>query len=203
MASAVGAALAQGRRLADSIAQEVELRTPGDAVADDLDLLDARAVDLEGPLDADAGRDAPDSDGPGDPATTEAHDGPLEDLDALAVALDDLGGHLHGVTGRKLREVGAKLVLDDLVEHGHGLFLTHLGSRGCDSGFGSDADGRRRRSIARPRRRSVAGSARIEVRSAGARSLERLLPTPARDGAVIARGQDRRDALAAEDGRAC
>src|SRR3954470_9915524 len=148
---AVRAPLAQGRCLADAVAQEVELRTPGDAVTDDLDLLDARAVDLEGPLDADAGRDAPDSDGTGDPATTEAHDGPLEDLDALAVALDDLGGHLHGVTGRELREVGAKLVLDDLVEHGHGLFLTHLGSRGCDSGFGSDADGRRRRSIARPR----------------------------------------------------
>ena len=106
--------------LPDAVAQEVELGAPGDAVPDDLDLLDARAVDLERPLDADARRDAPDGDGPGDPATAQAHDGPLEDLDALAVALDDLGGHLHGVTGRELREVGAKLVLDDLVEHGHG-----------------------------------------------------------------------------------
>src|SRR3954452_20200745 len=37
---AVRAPLAQGRGLADAVAQEVELRTPGDAVTDDLDLLD-------------------------------------------------------------------------------------------------------------------------------------------------------------------
>ena len=54
--SAVRAALAEGRGLADAVAQEVQLGAAGDAVADDLDLLDARAVDLERPLDADARR---------------------------------------------------------------------------------------------------------------------------------------------------
>ena len=32
-----------------------------------------------------------------------------------------LAEHLHGVTRGELGEVGAKLVLDDLVEHGHGV----------------------------------------------------------------------------------
>ena len=72
-------------------------------------------------------RDAPDGDGAGDAAAAEAHDGPLEDLDALAVALDDLGRHLDGVTRGELGQVGADLVLDDLVEHVHGRFLTHRG----------------------------------------------------------------------------
>src|SRR6476659_6971570 len=118
--SAVSAPLAERRGLADAIAQEVQLGAPGDAVPNDLDLLDARAVDLEGPLDADAGGDPADGDRPGDAAAAQAHDGPLEDLDALAVALDDLGRHLDGIAGREDGEVGSKLVLDDLVEHGHG-----------------------------------------------------------------------------------
>src|SRR4029079_14781038 len=79
-----------------------------------------------------------------------------------------------------------------------GRFLTHLGSRGCDSVFGRDADGRRRRSIARPRGRSVAG---VEVGSASAGALDRLLASPARHGDVVARGEDGRHAFAAEDRR--
>ena len=52
--SRLAAALAKGRGLADALAQEVQLRAADLAVAEDLDLVDARAVDLEGPLDADA-----------------------------------------------------------------------------------------------------------------------------------------------------
>src|SRR4029079_2675540 len=79
----------------------------------------ARAVDLEGPLDADTRGDAPDGDRAGDATAAQAHDGPLQHLDALAVALDDLGGDLHGVTRGELRQVGTELILDDLVEHVH------------------------------------------------------------------------------------
>ena len=50
----VGAALAEGGGLADAVAKEVELGASGDAVADDLDLVDPRRVDHEGSLDADA-----------------------------------------------------------------------------------------------------------------------------------------------------
>src|SRR6202008_1725519 len=93
--SAVGAPLAKRGSLADPLAQEVQLGAPDLAVTEDLDLLDPRAVDLEGPLDAAPRRDAPDGDGAGDPAAAEPHHGPLEHLDALAVALDDLGRDLH------------------------------------------------------------------------------------------------------------
>ena len=65
-------------------------------------------------------RDPTDGDGAGDAAATQAHDGPFEDLDALAGTLDDLGRHLDGIAGREFGQIGAKLVLDDLVEHGHG-----------------------------------------------------------------------------------
>src|SRR3990170_1963566 len=117
------AALSQGGRLPDALAQEVQLGTPDLAVTDDLDLLDPRAVDLEGPLHSDAGGDPTNRDRSGDPAAPQAHDRSLEHLDALAVALDDLGGHLHGVARGKFRQVGAELVLDDLVEHVHAAVL--------------------------------------------------------------------------------
>src|SRR5262245_37916738 len=90
---------------------------------DDLDLLDPRAVDLERPLDADPARDPADRDRAGDPAAAEAHHDALEDLDPLAVALDDLGRHLDRVAGGDLGKVGAELVGGDLVEHVHWAFL--------------------------------------------------------------------------------
>ena len=96
------AALAQGRGLADAVAQEVELArrtSPWRTTS----IFSIRGRDLERPLDTDAGGDAADGDGPGDATAAQAHDGPFEDLDALAVALDDLGRHLHGVTGGELR----------------------------------------------------------------------------------------------------
>src|SRR4051794_16841607 len=85
---ASGAALPQRGGLADAIAQEVQLRSTRAPVADDLDLLHARAVDLERPLDADAARDLPNGDRPGDSAAAHAHHGAFEDLDPLLAALD-------------------------------------------------------------------------------------------------------------------
>src|SRR6478609_6895090 len=83
------AALAERRRgLADPVAQEVQLRAADLAVAEDLDLLDPRAVDLERALDADARGDPADGDRGCDAAPAHAHDEALEHLDALAGALD-------------------------------------------------------------------------------------------------------------------
>src|SRR4029079_10901037 len=119
MGLAPGPPLAERRGLADALPEEVQLRPSNLAVADNLDLLDPRAVDLERPLDADAARDPADRDRAGDAAATKPHHGPLEDLDPLAIALDDLGRHLDRVTRGELGEVGAELVGDDFVEDGH------------------------------------------------------------------------------------
>src|SRR6187431_1969510 len=76
------AALAERRRgLADAVAEEVQLRAADLAVADDLDLLDPRAVDLERALDADARGDATDGDRRRDPAAAHPHHEALEHLD--------------------------------------------------------------------------------------------------------------------------
>src|SRR5688572_6705310 len=123
--SAPGAALPQRGCLADALAQEVQLGAAHPTVAHDLDLLDARAVDHERPLHADAARDLADGDRAGDAAAAQAHDGALEHLDPLLAALDNAGGHLDRVARGELRQVAADLVGDDLVEHVHG------GSRSC------------------------------------------------------------------------
>src|SRR5262245_12639621 len=132
---APGPALAERRGLADALPQEVQLGPADLAVADDLDLLDPRAVDLERPLHADAAGDPPDGDRPGDAAAAEPHDGALEHLDPLAVALDDLGRHLDRVTRSDLGQVSAELVGDDFVED------VHWGSLSCGSGQAGSADG--------------------------------------------------------------
>src|SRR5699024_2822061 len=80
----VGAALAEGRGLAGPLTEEVQLGAAHLAVAQDLDLVDARAVDLERPLDSHARGDAANRDGPGDAAAAQPHHDALEDLDALA-----------------------------------------------------------------------------------------------------------------------
>ena len=145
--------------------------------------------------------DAADGDRAGDAAAAQAHDGPLEDLDALAVALDDLGRHLDGVAGRELRQVGAKLVLDDLVEHGHGAVPDSSGQPWLRVGVrerrgrasAAEYSTASRRALGRRRRSGPAAGP-----AGGAGPLERLLRAPARDGAVVARGQDRRHVQPAE-----
>src|SRR5207237_6809049 len=96
--------------LADTLAEEVQLRPPDLAVTHDLDLLDPRAVDLERPLDADTARDPPDRNRAGDPAAAQTHDDALEDLDPFPISLDDAGAHADGVTARELGQVRPKLV---------------------------------------------------------------------------------------------
>src|SRR6185369_1541548 len=99
---------------------EVQLRPPDLAVADDVDLLDPRAVDLESPLDTDAAGDLPDGDRTGDPAAAQAHDGAFEGLDPLLATLDDSGRDADGVARGELGQVGAELVGGKRVEHVHG-----------------------------------------------------------------------------------
>ena len=96
-AAGLAALAKRGCGLADAVAKEVQLGAADLAVADDLDLLDPRAVELERALDTDARRDPADRDGGRDAAVAHAHHEALEDLDPLAVALDDLGGDLDGV----------------------------------------------------------------------------------------------------------
>ena len=98
------ATLAESGRLADALAQEVELGAAGDTVADDLDLLDARGMHRERALDAAA--DATDGDGLVYAAASHPHDRPLEHLDALSAAFNDLDRDAHGVTGCDLGDIG-------------------------------------------------------------------------------------------------
>jgi len=138
-ASVLAALAERGGGLAYAVAQEVQLGAPDLTVPNDLDPLDPRAVDLERALDADARCDPAHGDRGRDAAVAHPHHEALEHLDALAVALDDLGGDLHGVAGRDLGKVGAQLVLDDLVEHVHGGILVRSGSRSGGGGLGFPA----------------------------------------------------------------
>jgi hypothetical protein len=88
-------------------------------VTDDLDLLDPRCVDHEGPLDADAGGDATHGHPLVQPAAAQSHHGPLEDLDSLATALHHLDRHLHGVAGGDGRDVAAELLALKLLDRIH------------------------------------------------------------------------------------
>src|SRR5690606_27744110 len=78
----------EASRLAGEVAQVEEARPTDDAAGDDLELLDARAVDEEGALHADVEADlAHHERAAGARALALDHDA-LEDLDALLVALD-------------------------------------------------------------------------------------------------------------------
>src|SRR5438105_12320984 len=96
--------------LANSFAEEVESRAARVPVADELDLLDARRVDHEGALDADAARDPADGDLLVDAAVTHAEHGALEVLKALAVPFNDAHAHAHGVSGRHPGQIGLQLL---------------------------------------------------------------------------------------------
>src|SRR5215213_8046515 len=96
--SAVGASAGDGglallldlRGLAAQVAQVVQLGAADVAAADDLDLVQDRRMHREGALDADAETDLADGERLADALALAADDGALEDLDARAVALDDL-----------------------------------------------------------------------------------------------------------------
>ena len=121
------------------------------------------------------------------PAAAQAHHRALEDLDALLAALDDARRHLDRVARGELRQVGADLVGDDLVEHVHGgvvlLVWARRGPRGDgDLGLGVGWAAERQRSIARTSpgptrsggaqvRAPLAGFARGPARGASAERL--------------------------------
>jgi len=95
---------------AHSVAEEVESRATGVAVADELDFLDARRVDHERALDADAARDPSDGDLLVDAAVAHAEHGALEVLKALSVPFDDPHANAHGVSGPDLGQIGLQLL---------------------------------------------------------------------------------------------
>src|SRR5439155_965863 len=91
--------LAQARGLAGERAEVVELAAPHAAVPDHLHALDARRVQREGTLDADAVGDAADGERGARALSALADDGAVEDLRALLLALDDLHVHADLVAG--------------------------------------------------------------------------------------------------------
>src|SRR6267142_1995473 len=115
--------LPESGSLADPLAEEIERGAAGVPMTRDLDLLDAWGVDHEGPLDADARRDAADGDHLVQAAITHPEDRALELLEALAVSFDDAHAHGHRVTRPDLWEIGLLLLggkrLQDVV-HRHG-----------------------------------------------------------------------------------
>src|SRR6516165_5073097 len=94
-----GALLAQARGLAGASAKIEELRPADMPRLHHLDSFDARRVDRECALHADAVRHAAHGErGAGSLAALPDHHA-LKDLDALLLALDDLDVHAYGVPG--------------------------------------------------------------------------------------------------------
>ena len=85
--------------LAAQVAQVVELGATDVTAGDDLDLVDDRGVEREGPLDADTEGDLADREGLGHTGAVATDDDTLEDLDTGARAFHDLDVDLDRVTG--------------------------------------------------------------------------------------------------------
>jgi hypothetical protein len=68
-------------------------------------------VEREGSLDADAERLLADGERLAHACALALDDDALEDLDATALAFDDLEVHAHGIAGFELRQVGSQLSL--------------------------------------------------------------------------------------------
>src|SRR5262249_29218046 len=106
----LGLALAQPGRLADALAEVVQLRPPNLAGALHLDLGDLRRVQREDALDALALDDAADGEHLAHALVAHADDDALEDLHALLLALEDALVDLHlvadGELGDFLLDVG-------------------------------------------------------------------------------------------------
>src|SRR5690606_18843107 len=113
----VGAsALLDAGGLASQISQVIELGAPHLAAAHHLDLLDARRIDQERSLDADAVRgDAAHGEVLVHTAGAAADDHALEDLDSLAISFDDLRMHANGVASAELRKKCLQLLLLELL----------------------------------------------------------------------------------------
>src|SRR5205807_1224023 len=115
-------ALADACLAADLATQVVEPPLPDVAVAEDVDLVDARRVDHEGPLDTDAMRHAPDREVLAEPSARDADHRAVEHLDALARAFDDLRVDPHCVPCTQRGDLLFLLLLFELVDHVHVFF---------------------------------------------------------------------------------
>src|ERR1022692_733802 len=95
--------------LAAQGAQVVQLGTAHPTLGDNLDHVDGRSVDREGPLHTDAVADLAHGKGLSCAAALPADDNTLEHLDPGAVTLLDPDMHLQGVTRPESRDVGSNL----------------------------------------------------------------------------------------------
>src|SRR5512143_1968882 len=109
------------RGLATEIAKIVQLRTADVAPGHDLDLGDDGGVHGKGPLDADTEAHLAHGEGLAHAPALSTDHHPLEDLDTLAVALDDAYMHLERVARPEVRHVAAQGCRVDAVQGVHGV----------------------------------------------------------------------------------
>jgi hypothetical protein len=93
-----GGAAAQGAKVVEAGAADL-------ALAHDFDFVDAGGVAQEGALYADAVADFADREGGGGAGAADADDVAFEDLDTLAVALNDLGADADVIAGGEIGDV--------------------------------------------------------------------------------------------------
>src|SRR5690606_19300235 len=108
-----GAALFNPSSATDAVPQIVQLRAAHPTPPDHFDLFDQRRMQREQALDADAGGNLAHGERLAHAAAAAPHHDAFEDLDALAIALDDLNVHANRVAGLEIRQVGAHLLLLD------------------------------------------------------------------------------------------
>ena len=114
------AALGDPGALADLPAQVVELRAADVAARCDLELLDLRRVEREGPLDADSEGVLADGEGLAGAAALALDHDALEHLGPAAVALDHLEVDPHAVAGAELGALLENALLEALDDCAHG-----------------------------------------------------------------------------------
>ena len=158
----------------------------------DLDPLDPRGVEREGPLDADPVGDAPHREGRAGALAALADDDALEDLHPLLLALDDLHVHPHAVPGRESAPVPlerACLHHRDRIRRHVRLLGASLARLGVIRPVRVSSPLRVISSIhsrsSRVRRRGVQ-----QIRPARQRAPERLAPPPPGDAPVVPGQQD-------------
>src|SRR5207245_1010989 len=114
--------LANTGLLADFAPQVIEPALADVAMAQHIDLVDARRVDEKRALDADAVGDAPHGEVLAQAAAGHADDGAFEHLDALASPLDDFGVHLDRVARPQRGHFLLLLLLLELLDDVHVFF---------------------------------------------------------------------------------
>src|SRR5487761_27007 len=107
---------------ADLAAQVIEATLAHVAMAQDVDLVDARRVDHEGPLNADTVRYAPNREVLTQAAARDPDDSSFEHLDPLSRALDDFRVDLDRVACTKRRDLVLLLLLLELLDDVHDFF---------------------------------------------------------------------------------